>query len=213
MSTEKYAGLPVKGYVDQSQENIARVNNNKELEERVLRNIDALERLITRHGPAIEQPLYDRRMLALSRTAVQEAFMWMNRAIMQPKRVELPEDKTGLSVIDEDKPRKAFEDDKPDVTANLYNASILWLADKAGYCVIGDIYDDVSRRFKDGTYIRSSPLLAQGKRNFVDGEVLTTKSGSMYRVFNGLRDEYKDKPAATASGETVDKLPDNGSAV
>ena len=73
----------IKGYTTPSQEQINAVNVNKELEERVLRQLESLDGLVV--------PL-DLRMRALAVTKVQEAFMWANRAIMQPGRVTLPED-------------------------------------------------------------------------------------------------------------------------
>lgn len=87
-------GLSVAGYKAQSPENVALVNENKILEERVLRQIDKMnkfnmdqeEKGIGRSGQ------YDPRMMALARTQVQEAFMWLNRAVMQPDRIKLPED-------------------------------------------------------------------------------------------------------------------------
>lgn len=78
-------GLPVKGYQSQSDEAVALVNENKELEERVLRQID-------RHVRNRDSQEIDQRMVALARTKVQEAFMWLNRAVFQPKRIKLPED-------------------------------------------------------------------------------------------------------------------------
>lgn len=72
----------IKGFTDQSEQNKALVNINKEAEERVLRILDSLT----------EFPAVDQRMLALGRTNVQQAFMWINRAIFQPQRVVLPED-------------------------------------------------------------------------------------------------------------------------
>lgn len=77
-----HTGLPVAGYIDQSADNVALVNKNKELEERVLRQFEGL----AAYGG------FDPRMLALARTKVQEAFMWANRAVFQPERVKLPED-------------------------------------------------------------------------------------------------------------------------
>ena len=74
--------LPVKGYVAQPQENVDLVNENKILEERVLRQIEKHE----------GNSLTDRRMVALARTKAQEAFMWLNRAVFQPTRIKLPED-------------------------------------------------------------------------------------------------------------------------
>jgi hypothetical protein len=75
-------GLPVAGYVSQSDANVAIVNENKILEERVLRQIELIK----------ATPGYDPRMAALAFTAVQDAFMWLNRAVFQPKRISLPED-------------------------------------------------------------------------------------------------------------------------
>ncbi|MBX4911333.1 hypothetical protein HJA82_28905 [Rhizobium bangladeshense] len=81
----KHLGLPVAGYQAQSDENVALVNENKVLEERVLRQID---RHVRNHG---SQEI-DQRMVALARTKIQEGFMWLNRAVFQPKRIPLPED-------------------------------------------------------------------------------------------------------------------------
>jgi hypothetical protein len=74
--------LAVPGYTDQSDRNISVVTFNKELEERVLRQID----YVGSHED------YDLRMVALARTKTQEAFMWLNRAVFQPQRISLPED-------------------------------------------------------------------------------------------------------------------------
>ena len=68
-----HSGLPVAGYNAQSDEKVALVNVNKQIEERVMRQIDAMTG-------------------ALARTKAQEAFMWLNRAVFQPGRVKLPED-------------------------------------------------------------------------------------------------------------------------
>lgn len=81
----KHNGLPVSGYRAQSPANIAVVNGNKELEERVLRRIDAMQS----NAHAAD---HDPRMIALARTAIQEGFMWLNRAVFQPERISLPED-------------------------------------------------------------------------------------------------------------------------
>ena len=78
-------GLPVAGYRPQGDDKVAAVNVNKELEERLLRRIDALR----------AEGKHDGRMLALAFTGVQDACMWLNRAIFQPARVKLPEDFVG----------------------------------------------------------------------------------------------------------------------
>ena len=72
--------MPVQGYTEQSGENIAMVNHNKELEEVILRRLDDLS----------SNARIDKRWLALARTHIEEGFMAMNRAIFKPKRIDLP---------------------------------------------------------------------------------------------------------------------------
>lgn len=78
----EHTGLPVAGYQPQSIERVYLVNINKGLEERCLRAIDALK----------QWDGADQRMLAIGRTNLEQAFMWINRAIFQPSRIKLPED-------------------------------------------------------------------------------------------------------------------------
>ena len=78
----EHTGLPVAGYVPQSTDKVAIVNSAKELEERVLRHLDALK----------ANADCDQRMVSIACTGIQEAFMWANRAVFQPTRVKLPED-------------------------------------------------------------------------------------------------------------------------
>jgi hypothetical protein len=75
-------GLPIAGYLPQTEVAIELVNTNKELEEQVLRRLDALG-----HGVDV-----DKRWLAISRTAIEQGFMAMNRAIFKPVRFALPGD-------------------------------------------------------------------------------------------------------------------------
>jgi hypothetical protein len=75
-------GLPVAGYTDQADARVLLVNNNKEIEERVLRVLDAFA----------GDPSVDARWLAIARTHIEQGFMAMNRAIFRPMRVILPED-------------------------------------------------------------------------------------------------------------------------
>lgn len=79
----KHTGLPVAGYNAQSDSNVILVNENKAIEERVLRQID-------KHREAGSS--FDQRMVALANTKIQEAFMWLNRAVFQPSRIALPEE-------------------------------------------------------------------------------------------------------------------------
>lgn len=89
-----HTGLPVAGYQPQSDAKVAVVNVNKELEERCLRQIDAMNS----HNMDMDakglgkSAQYDPRMMALARTGIQEAFMWLNRAVFQPSRIKLPTD-------------------------------------------------------------------------------------------------------------------------
>lgn len=78
----EHSGLPVSGYKPQSDDKVAFVNENKALEERVLRQLDAMKSNIA----------FDQRMVSIAYTGIQEAFMWANRAVFQPGRVKLPED-------------------------------------------------------------------------------------------------------------------------
>lgn len=91
--------LPVSGYTAQSAEKVALVNSFKEIEERLLRELDALslERTsIAKKWGAIDKqtpyPTYDLRWIAVARTHFQEGFMALNRAVFQPQRIRLPED-------------------------------------------------------------------------------------------------------------------------
>lgn len=77
-----HAALPVAGYTPQPDDKVAMVNRAKELEETVLRHLDALR----------ANPNCDQRMVSIAVTGIQEAFMWANRAVFQPGRVKLPED-------------------------------------------------------------------------------------------------------------------------
>lgn len=84
-------GLDVKGYKPtQPQWAMNAVNGFKELEERVLRGIEALD------GADV-----DGRFMAIGRTQVQQGFMAINRAIFQPQRVSLPEDTQGELFADD----------------------------------------------------------------------------------------------------------------
>lgn len=78
----QYSGLPVSGYKPQSDDKVALVNENKALEERVLRQFDKMR----------ADNSLDQRMVSIAFTGIQEAFMWANRAVFQPGRVSLPED-------------------------------------------------------------------------------------------------------------------------
>lgn len=94
------AGLPVAGYkATQSQAAIDQVSAFKRDEERLLRKLDDMEaengRAILANGgkplPVGQMP-YDPRWIAIGRTHLQEAFMFINRAVFQPARVALPGD-------------------------------------------------------------------------------------------------------------------------
>ena len=82
MTTASHQGLPVSGYRPQSDQNVELVNQNKVLEERILRQLD---RLFAVDG-------LDKRFLAIAKTHIDQGFMAMNRAVFQPGRISLPED-------------------------------------------------------------------------------------------------------------------------
>ena len=85
--SEKHDGLPVSGYRPQTADKVSLVNANKEAEEQVLRILDGL---------AARQEV-DKRWLAIGRTAIENGFMAVNRAVFQPGRVALPGDVPALS--------------------------------------------------------------------------------------------------------------------
>lgn len=76
--TEKHDGLPVAGYRPQSEEAVQLVNLNKQLEEQVLRTIDALQ----------AEDAIDKRWLAIGRTAIEQGFMAINRSVFKPERLK-----------------------------------------------------------------------------------------------------------------------------
>lgn len=79
----EHRGLPVAGYKEtQSEENIAVVNRNKQIEETIMRVCDAMK----------QNPEFDQRWLAIGRTHLEEGFMFVNRAVFKPGRVKLPTD-------------------------------------------------------------------------------------------------------------------------
>lgn len=76
---EKHNGLPVSGYVAQSSENVVLVNNNKEIEEHILRLLDELA----------ANSAVDKRWLAIGRAHIEQGFMAINRSIFKPERVKV----------------------------------------------------------------------------------------------------------------------------
>lgn len=79
---EKHTALPVAGYTPQSDDKVATVNINKQLEEQLLRRI---EELVCRDDT-------DQRWLAIGKTHIEQGFMAINRAIFKPERIALPSD-------------------------------------------------------------------------------------------------------------------------
>lgn len=82
MADNEHQGLPVSGYLPQSADKVAIVNANKELEERCLRAIEAIMADRRFSIPLAEQ----------ARNNIEQGFMWLNRAVFLPSRVNLPED-------------------------------------------------------------------------------------------------------------------------
>ena len=73
-------GLPVAGYKPvQPAWAIEMVNQNKILEEKALRQLDAHVAMAS---------AVDQRAVAIARTQIQDGFMWLNRAVFQPSRLE-----------------------------------------------------------------------------------------------------------------------------
>lgn len=96
----EHSGLPVHGYTKQSDDKIAIVNENKILEERLIRRCEELIDHISEYESCVNMKTsivkghpYDARWLRIAITHFQEGFMAMNRAIFNPERIILPEDK------------------------------------------------------------------------------------------------------------------------
>ena len=84
--------LPVKGYVPQSDDRVALVNEFKVLEEKLLRKLDDMDGITAEELGQSTSP-YDRRWLSIGYTHLQQAVMAINRAVFQPQRISLEEDK------------------------------------------------------------------------------------------------------------------------
>jgi hypothetical protein len=80
-SPRQHEGLPVAGYKPQGSYAVHEVNKNKKLEERVLRQIDMLQ--------GDKHLAVDQRWLAIGRTAIEQGFMAINRAVFKPGRIAL----------------------------------------------------------------------------------------------------------------------------
>lgn len=74
--------LPVHGYPDVEQSTVDLVNENKIIEEKLLRVVDDL---ISRYD-------IDPRWAAMSRNSFELGFMQLNRAVFKPARIALPGD-------------------------------------------------------------------------------------------------------------------------
>jgi hypothetical protein len=78
----QHQGLPVEGYRPQAQLAVDLVNANKMAEETCLRMLDVLA----------QDPHTDKRWLAIGRTAIENGWMAVNRAVFKPSRAKLPGD-------------------------------------------------------------------------------------------------------------------------
>jgi cytochrome c-type biogenesis protein CcmH/NrfG len=71
--------VPVHGYTAVLQTTLAIVNENKKIEELVLRLLDKLK----------ENPNVDQRWLQIGRTDIEKGFMSINRSVFKPQRFDL----------------------------------------------------------------------------------------------------------------------------
>jgi hypothetical protein len=85
--------LPIKGYTSQPADKIARVNHHKELEEQILRVMDAMVKPVPYFDENGVGVPCDPRWVAVARTHIEQGFMALNRAVLQPQRVSMPYDK------------------------------------------------------------------------------------------------------------------------
>lgn len=70
--------LPVAGYTAQSEQAVALVNQNKRLEEMILRQFDIIE----------EMTGVDPRWFAVGKRHIETGFMEINRSIFRPQRLQ-----------------------------------------------------------------------------------------------------------------------------
>ena len=77
--------LPVHGYTEQSQERVDLVNEGKQLEERVLRYIEKVDKVAA-------VTFGQTRWTAIGRTHIEQGFMAVFRGVFNPQRTKLPED-------------------------------------------------------------------------------------------------------------------------
>lgn len=77
----RHTGLPVHGYQAQSDMRVDLVNENKLVEEKLLRTLDDYAKHVND---------FDQRWVAIARTHFEQGFMAMNRAVFRPARVDLP---------------------------------------------------------------------------------------------------------------------------
>lgn len=81
----KTEGLLAAGQQPASAHRIALVNAFKEMEERLLRELDAM-------ADTAKHPRFDPRWLATARTHFEQGFMALNRSVLRPVRIRLPGD-------------------------------------------------------------------------------------------------------------------------
>lgn len=86
MDKAEHNGLPVAGYRPQSDEAVEQVNHFKQVEERLLRELDTMQ-------DSSGDPRFDLRWLAIARSHFEQGFMALNRAVFRPERVRLPGDR------------------------------------------------------------------------------------------------------------------------
>lgn len=72
---------PILGYVEPTETVLNLVNNNKIAEERLLRQIERL----------VAEGVANERWTAIARSHFEQGYMALNRAILQPDRIDLPD--------------------------------------------------------------------------------------------------------------------------
>lgn len=82
----------VPGYKTLSPAQLAAITGCKQLEERLLRQLDVLREGTWDNGEGVSFLLCTPRELALARTHIEDGFMWLTRSIARPMRIALPED-------------------------------------------------------------------------------------------------------------------------
>jgi hypothetical protein len=88
---------PISGYRELNEDELKAINQLKEIEERTLRVLDAMQVSFS----------MDPRWMAIAKTHIEQGFMAANRSIARPKRIALPEDERPVEAPSSEEPKES----------------------------------------------------------------------------------------------------------